>query len=218
MELVRPFTMSDEQRLATLYGLAKEMVAAGVNGDVVECGVCNGGSAAIIAAAVKSATDIRLWLYDTFSGIPAPMAQDGIDAQQFAGAWAGTIENVQRAMSRVGFPEHRIVLRRGTFQETFRQLLPERVAFLHIDADWYESVLLALNTFYDRVIDGSGIVLDDFGYWEGARKAFYEFCRARQVQPLLDRVGPTQAFWVKGREHTRELGHRYANGCYDSLL
>jgi O-methyltransferase len=218
IDVVQPFTMSDEQRLATLYGLAKETIGVGIIDDVVECGVRNGGSAALIGAAVKSVDGVRLWLYDTFAGIPEPSVEDGSDAQQFAGDWVGTMDKVHEVMSRVGFPEHRLSFRKGTFQETFQQSLPQRVAFLHIDADWYESVLLTLNTFYDRVLDGSPIVLDDFGHWEGTRKAFYEFCRIRRLQPLLERVGATQAFWIKGRKNTRDIVHRYNDGCYEPAV
>jgi O-methyltransferase len=68
---------------------------------------------------------------------------------------------------------------------------------LHIDADWYDSVFYSLETFYQRVSDGGFIVLDDFGHWEGAREAFYDFCMEHSIKPLIERTGYTQAFWRK---------------------
>ena len=77
------------------------------------------------------------------------------------------------------------------------------IAFLHIDADWYDSVQLALETFYDRVSTGGVIILDDFGHWEGCREAFYDFAADRGIKPLLERFGHTQAYWIKDRTHNR---------------
>ena len=94
-------------------------------------------------------------------------------------------------------------------KDTFCQELPPQVCLLHIDADWFESVDLALNTFYDRVTSGGIIVLDDFGHWEGCRRAFYEFAAKRQIHPLLERFGHTQAFWIKDRKHNREFIGRW---------
>ena len=97
-----------------------------------------------------------------------------------------------------------MVIRKGLFIQTFKQTLPQRIALLHIDGDWYESVLLTLETFYPLVADGGVIILDDFGFWEGCRRAFYEFCRKYRVEPLIERVGDTQAYWIKGKQHQRE--------------
>jgi hypothetical protein len=77
------------------------------------------------------------------------------------------------------------------------------VALLYIDCDWYDSVMVSLNTFYDRVPVGGVIALDDFGYWEGARRALGEFIKQRDLEmPLLERYGPSIVWWIKGKEHT----------------
>merc|ERR1711957_832734 len=86
---------------------------------------------------------------------------------------------------------------------------PSRIAFLYIDSDWYQNTLDALHTFYDLVVDGGVIALDDFGSWEGCRRAFFEFISERQLSPLLERVGRS-LFFVKSKEHNRAglpLGH-----------
>lgn len=211
---VEPYTMSDPLRLGMLYGLSRETLANRVEGDIVECGVCNGGSAAIMAAGIKDARERRLWLYDTFAGLPAPGEQDGVMAKPYAGQLVGSVESVREVLKKVGFPLDRAVLRQGSFRETFTAPLPERIALLHIDADWYDSVLFALETLYPLVTEGGVIVLDDFGHWEGARKAFYDFCRSAEIEPLLERAGYTQAFWRKGQEHARAVGERYDSGIY----
>ena len=206
--------MSDPLRLAELHGWVHEICEAGIEGDIVECGVWNGGSAAVMAAAIANYPGRQIWLYDTFEGIPAPGPQDEAFAQAFAGEFVASGDSVLEVLRKVKFPLDRVVLRRGTFRDAFREPPPSKVALLHIDADWYESVLSALQTFYVAVADGGLIVLDDFGHWEGARKAFYTFCRSQGIQPLLERVGYTQAFWFKGREHNRDAQEHFYFGTY----
>ena len=55
---------------------------------------------------------------------------------------------------------------------------------LRLDTDWYASTLHELEHLYDRVASGGVVVLDDYGYWEGARRAVDEFLE-RRGEPLL---------------------------------
>lgn len=214
IRVVQPYTMVESLRLSMLYGLACEVCRSGIDGDIVECGVCNGGSAALMAAAITNDPERRLWLYDSFEGIPAPGPKDGPLASQYEGQLRGSIETVQEVLQRAGFPLERAVFRKGLFKETFKEPLPHRVALLHIDADWYESVLDSLRTFYPLIPTGGIIVLDDFGHWEGAREAFYDFCLEQKIKPLIERAGYTQAFWRKGQEHDRAIRDSYQFGVY----
>lgn len=200
---VADFTMVDRVRLRNLHNLARYVVSNGVPGDVVECGTWNGGSAAVTARAIGE-VHRPFWLYDSFVGMPVPGDLDGEAAKQWAGKCVGSPERVREILSVAGQPADLIRVKKGWFLDTFAEPLPECIAYLHIDADWFESVKLALDTFYDRVSDGGVIILDDFGYWEGCREAFYDFCRRRDLKPLLERCGSSQASWVKGRTHNRD--------------
>ena len=203
LKAINAYSMAGLRRLENLYGLAAAVAARNVPGDFVECGVFNGGSAAAISCALRE-TDRRGWLYDSFAGLPQTTAADGPDAESFVGKCVGSETQVHAAMRLARSPVDRYTIRKGWFQETFATgPLPEAVALLHIDADWYESVLLALDTFYDLVPDGGVVVLDDFGHWEGCREAFYDFVAQRKIKPLLERFDQTQAHWVKNRQHNR---------------
>lgn len=214
---LQPCTLLDPLRLSMLYGLACESKM--VKGDIVECGVYNGGSAAILARAILDCQDRKLWLYDTFKGLPSPdLPKDGSLAEEYAGEFQGSIDMVAQVLRRTGFPLERTILRKGAFRDTFKEPLPKAVALLHIDADWHKSVLGALQTFYPLIQEGGIIILDDFGHWEGAREAFYDFCAERDVKPLIERAGYTHAFWRKGQIHNRDTRDRYITGTYKPFL
>jgi hypothetical protein len=108
-------------------------------------------------------------------------------------------------MAAVSTGPERYTIREGWFHDTFKDTLPSQVALLHCDSDWYESVSLVLETFYPLVPDGGCVILDDFGFWEGCREAFYEFCHRHGEKPLLERVERDQAFWIKKRTCNRIL-------------
>lgn len=198
--LVKANSLIDDARLDSLA--TRLMYVAGVPGDVVECGVYKGGSSLWLAS--HMAPGRRLWCYDGFAGMPAPTERDGSNAEAYAGRWVGTVEQLHELMAAGGVSPERYIVRAGWLAETLGER-PDSIALLHIDVDWYASVTTALDALYDRVSEGGAIILDDFGYWEGCREAFYDFCARRSVKPLLERVSDTQAWWIKGKEHNRAL-------------
>lgn len=119
---------------------------------------------------------------------------------------------------------HMVTIREGWFNETFTSTPRPgnhsgAVAFLMVDCDWYGSVLETLEQFYDAVPPGGIIALDDFGYWEGARRALGDFIIARSRQPgkaidfpLFERYGPDFLWWIKGHEHNRPAGSNGERG------
>jgi len=202
VEAVSPYTMVDPIRLRNLLSSISRVNRDGVEGDVVECGVCNGGSAALMAKHMGSSRHI--WMYDSFQGMPETTERDGDEAKQWEGSCVGSVARVREALSALCIADETFTIIEGWFEDAFRDHpLPEKVALLHCDADWYDSVLLVLNTFYDRIPDGGIILLDDFGHWEGCREAYYDFCSEKGIKPLLERAGYSQAYWIKGRESNR---------------
>ena len=195
------FSFCDRKRMQSLVKLAERVTASGIPGDFVECGSYKGGTAAILSRYMPP--ERKLWVYDGFAGMPPTSPKDSADAHKYVGEGACSPDDVREIMRRVGTPEDRFTIKPGWFNETFQQPLPAQVAFLHCDCDWYESVLLVLDTFYHLVPVGGCIVLDDFGYWAGCREAFYDFCNRTGEKPLLERVGGTQAYWIKGTTENR---------------
>ena len=201
IDRVTPYTFCSRDKLHSLITRCNHLNRHRIAGDFVECGTYKGGSAAIIAPRLLE--DRKLWLYDSFEGMPESSDKDGTAARQFVGEGKACVEEVRQLVRRSGAPEDRLVIRKGWFQETFSEPLPEKVALLHCDADWYESVMLVLETFYPLVSDGGIIILDDFGYWEGCREAFYDYCHRHNLKPLVERISSDQLFWYKNKQSNR---------------
>ena len=61
----------------------------------------------------------------------------------------------------------------------------QTIALLHIDADWYASVKIVLETLYDKVVEGGFVVLDDYWRWPGCREAVTDYLKERQIQGVV---------------------------------
>ncbi|RMH56692.1 MAG: macrocin O-methyltransferase [Candidatus Hydrogenedentota bacterium] len=196
----REKSLLSEGKLRNLARLARLVNRNEVPGDFVECGVFRGGSAAILSRELGSR---HLWLYDSFEGMPPTEEIDGPGAKECVGLCVGSEEDVHEILRCAGVTQDQYDLCVGLFEETFKKYLPNKVALLHCDADWYRSVSAVLDTFYPLMPPGSVVILDDFGCWEGCREAFYDFCFRNNEKPLLERLEYDQAYWIKGRKHNR---------------
>jgi O-methyltransferase len=202
---VKPrYTMVKNVSLANLYRLVQVANVRRLEGDIVECGVWNGGSAAVMGAACQGdphyATARTIWLFDSFQGLPAPGTRDGeIEKKAFFKGWnKGDTENVRRVFEKVGFPSAQVRIVPGWFDATLKTAAVDQIAVLHIDADWYDSVKIVLEIFYDKVVPGGFLVFDDYGMWQGCRQAVTDFFNERNIDGAsIKRVGPHQAYFQK---------------------
>ena len=175
--LVTPYTMVEYRRLEGLYLGVRRVVRNGIPGDIVECGAARGGSAALMGIVLKRMrSEKKLWLFDTFSGLPAPTSADPDYeiARKFTGTCVGELHEVKALFEQFQILEG-VNFVKGLFQATLPGAGVREIAFLHIDGDWYESVKACLECLYHRVSPGGIIQIDDYEHWAGARKAVDEF-------------------------------------------
>jgi O-methyltransferase len=200
--MVRPFTMTNAEKLHALITSVRYIHAGGVSGAIVECGVWRGGSMLAVALTLRSlgVDDRDLYLYDTFTGMPPPSDVDryvtgGSACDHLAvtsegsSVWArASLDEVQRTMATSGYPQDRLHLVAGRVEETLPGRAPQDIALLRLDTDWYESTRHELRHLYPRLVSGGVLILDDYGEWEGARLATDEFLAERGAELLLVRV------------------------------
>jgi O-methyltransferase len=208
---VKPYTMTSPERVFALCDAVRYVAAAGIEGAVVECGVWRGGSSMAAALMLRElgAAVRDLCLFDTFEGMSAPtehdrraggpaaadlLAASGKDAK----VWAySPLDEVRANLQSTGYPVGRIRFVQGKVEDTIPEHAPDKIAILRLDTDWYESTRHELEHLFPRLAVGGVLIIDDYGAWEGARRAVDEFVDAQKVRILLNRIDETGRVGVK---------------------
>lgn len=213
-QLCREQTMTSIERMYALWSATRYIVENDLPGDFVECGVWRGGSVMLMALTLLrlGQTTRDLWLYDTFDGMTAPTADD---VQSMSGRAAADIlreqertpddpfwgvaarKVVEQNLRATGYPEERFRIVQGDVLSTLPGSAPDAIALLRLDTDWYASTRHELQQLYPRLVRGGVLIIDDYGYWRGARKATDEFLATLQPRPLLQRIDYTGRVCVK---------------------
>jgi len=210
---VRPYTMTSDERLYTLIHAVRYLTKNNVPGDIVECGVWKGGSmmAAIKVLQGLNREEKNIYLYDTFEGMAAPTDNDSkIDGtiakeafeqykvDQDSSTWCrADIEEVRGAVCGTGYDKSKIHLVKGKVEETIPKTIPEKIALLRLDTDWYESTKHEMVHLFPRLVPGGVLILDDYGSWLGAQKAVDEYIAKNNIKIFLARVDNSGRVAVK---------------------
>ena len=167
------FSLISHDRLYFLYQFAK---MAPEGGDFAELGVYKGGSARLLSYL----TDNRVYLFDTFDGMPDT---DIVDKHQKGDFNDTSLESVKAYLS----DRNNVTLMPGFFPETTKGI-DTKFSFVHIDADIYQSTKDALEYFYPRLLPGGILMFDDY-YWPlcpGVNLAIEEFLIEHQAEHVIN--------------------------------
>jgi hypothetical protein len=107
------------------------------------------------------------------------------------------LEDVRANLASTGYPPERVHYVQGKVEDTIPANLPDSIALLRLDTDWYESTLHELRYVYPLLVSGGVLVIDDYGHWQGARKAVDEYFGGSSAQVYLHRVDNTARLLVK---------------------
>lgn len=150
-----------------------------------------------------------IYLFDTFEGMTAPTAKDVdvtgaaaadrlADAARGESIWAyAPLDGVRQAMLSTGYPADRIRFVQGRVEDTLPTAAPDQISVLRLDTDWYESTRHELIHLFPRLVPGGVLLLDDYGFWGGARKAVDEYIAEHRIPLLLHRIDYTGRAAVK---------------------
>lgn len=211
-EKVKPFTLTSAERVFGLIEAVKYIHQFKIEGSIVECGVWKGGSMLAIADTLVAVNDTgrSLYLYDTFEGMSSP-TEDDIDVDNRDAAdllkkekkdtsviWAySTIDEVKQTIGKSSYDQNQFHYIKGKVEDTIPQQSPEKIALLRLDTDWYESTRHELTHLFPLLVKGGILIIDDYGFWKGARKAVDEYFSENNIQILLGRMDDTGRIAVK---------------------
>ena len=204
---IAPFTIVGKKRLRSLFELAHRICTDDLPGCFVECGTFKGGVVAMLAYVVKrySRRARQVYAFDTFEGLPAPGPVDlhqGIAAQAIGYGEGSMNASVERDLNQVcnALSVGDLVIPvPGLFKHTLPENAPSigEISLLHAGADWYESTMTILDVLYDRVVAGGAVQVDDYGFWEGCRRAVHEFEKKRGLKFELNPIDDTGVWFRK---------------------
>ena len=150
-------------------------------GDFVELG-CYKGDTSLLLAEVLKGTEKKLWIYDSFEGLPEKSEADesALGMNFKGGELYVTKREVKERFLRAGLPVP--VIKKAWFSELTGKDLPEEVALAFLDGDFYESIRDSLKLVESKMAEGGIIVVHDYQNpaLPGVAKAVEEWVREQK--------------------------------------
>ena len=185
-----------------------------IEGCIIECGVESGNFEHIWINELMKNNSVRdIYLFDTFGGLVEPTEYDYTckDAKIYqmnkdevyttwknnvidekVNSWCYTpLDKVKQRLNSTGYPENNLHYVVGNVMETLKDktTIPEKIAILRLDTDWYESSKYELEQMYDNVVKGGIIIFDDYYHWDGQRRATDDFFKNRNINYNFVNIG-----------------------------
>lgn len=192
INFVKPYTICDVRRTNATIESVRGAIEKKISGSLVECGVYKGGQIMAMIEVLKAyGVERPIYLYDTFEGMSKPEECD--ISTHFGGCnalkeyettkptdeshfWVRcTLDNVKANVAKTGYNPDLIHYVKGKVEDTIPNTIPDQIAVLRLDTDWYSSTKHELEHLYPLLNSGGYLMLDDYGHWQGARKAADEY-------------------------------------------
>lgn len=210
---VKKFTLSSAERVNALVESVKYLAANEIEGDLVECGVWKGGSAMAMALTLRELHDEtrEVYLYDTFSGMTSPddvdisyigeLATDKFSqtkTSEESSTWAlSPLEEVIQNVRLTGYPMEKFHFIKGMVENTLPKEMPQKIALLRLDTDWYKSTKHELIHLFPLLSKHGVLIVDDYGHWAGCKKAVDEYILENNICIFLNRIDYTGRVGIK---------------------
>lgn len=193
--VVQPNTMTERTAMTAVFRVCQRVINDNLEGDFVETGVWKGGLSAIfLRKIIRQCQGKKLWLYDTFEGMPEPTAVDKkmtfpkkqtaaekfrlVSDGEFSNWCRASLDVVKNTLSCVTpeYADHTIFVK-GKVEDTLLhpENIPDKISVLRLDTDWYISTKAEMEILYPRVVENGYIIIDDYFHWSGCKKAVDEY-------------------------------------------
>ncbi len=188
-ELAKPYSMLHVTGFWNLHQAVLTIVANQIPGDVVECGCLFGGCSIFVRRMLDrlGATDRTLHVFDTFSGFPDGSfdSKSGVIGigPRFEDFFS-VVETTVAAHARL----EGVTFHRGMVEDTLPPFEVPELALIRLDTDFYDSTKVELEALYPSLTAGGVLILDDYGIYDGARRATDEYFEGNGPRPFFVRV------------------------------
>jgi hypothetical protein len=195
------YSMTNFERMWALVQSFHHVKQESLIGDFVECGVWKGGNIILLKRLIKKHNlKKKIYGFDTFEGMTEPSFYDVNYNNKTAwrmfdehkkrkiGFAMCSIEDVKKNI-KLNTEFNNILLIKGKVEDTLKNKknLPKKISILRLDTDFYESTKIELEILFPRLVKGGILIIDDYGFWKGAKKAVDEyFCDYRQFFHYID--------------------------------
>jgi O-methyltransferase len=164
-----------------------------VAGAVVECGTWKGGMSAGLIEIGGPNRDY--YFFDSFEGLPVAKEIDGRaaiewqsrrDSDTYYNNCSASLDEFLDAIAATHVPRNRLHVYKGFFCDTLPSAPLPSIAILRLDGDWYESTMECLRKFWDSVLPGGVIIIDDYFAWDGCSRAVHDFLTSRSATERIE--------------------------------
>jgi len=189
----KPYSLVGVTGFFNLYRSMHYIARNAIPGDFVECGVFLGGCAMFVAL-LRDALglhDRHLYLYDTYCGFPEGAADAIRGTPQPGHRIERFYTDVQEHLATVCDGGRGITMIEGPVEETLRSFDVPAVSLLRLDTDFYSSTAAELSAIYPHLSAGGVLIVDDYGLYDGARRATDEYLATLDRVPSLNRIDTT---------------------------
>lgn len=196
------YSMAGMARLDQLQDAVETVLKEGVPGDLIETGVWRGGASILMRATLFAygVTDRRVFVADSFTGLPAPDAArypaDAGDILYRAAPLAVSLEEVRENFRRFGLLDEQVVFVKGWFKDTLPALDSQQFAIIRLDGDLYESTMQALEALYPKLSPGGFCIIDD-GALPACMQAVNDYRARHAITAPIEQIDWTGCYWRK---------------------
>jgi O-methyltransferase len=216
IEISKLYSMTGEKRMSYLTKCIKFIHENNINGDFVECGVWQGGNL-ILMERLNEYYGLKktIYGYDTFEGMTKPNEfdldinntkasimlsnEEKIENLDKKNIWCFSgIETVKKNFAK-HTKNNDLRLIKGDVTETLTEEknIPKNISLLRLDTDFYESTKIELEILYPLVVKNGLVIVDDYGHWQGQKKAVDEFFREKNIKTFMFEVDHSCRIFLK---------------------
>lgn len=212
------FGTTTEYNLLQFFNSYKKIYKNQVQGSFVECGVWKGIYLVFIQKLNEyyNLNNRKIYGYDTFEGNPRPLEKnDDINVDKYGNSlikeydykkmddntsgWNNaSLDNVQENFNQNTQPNNNLILIKGKVEDTLldQKNLPEKIAILKLDTNFYESFKIELEILAPKVQKNGIIIIDNYYSYKGIQKATDEYLQKNKLKVEFNRISRNAIIYI----------------------